>query len=188
MTILNKINKLFPNINWNWYNYTSYPRIRFYFNYKECDLEKLLINLEEIFNFIFLLSSEKYLLLQLYWNKRLSNKTLKSLKLRWIYKLLLNSEENQVHEYEWSKWFLYFSSLDSFDISRINKSIIEKDFSIEPILYLNAFYFDFNKQVSINLYDDRWMDIISTEDNKIFLDEIYNKFKDNFIVKYENII
>lgn len=184
METLKKIYNLFPEINWKWLNYTNYPRIRFYFSSNENELPILLNNLQELLKKLFW-KDNIYICLILYWNKRLPNNTIKSLKLRWIYNIVEDCNETLTIKNDDITNFLYFTKTDFNTINKLNKSLLEKDFWVFPELYLNCFYFNFDKKLLINLYDDRWMDIISIKDNKFILKDIYNSFNWKYKVKFE---
>lgn len=184
MKTLKEIYNIFPDINWKWLNYTNYPRIRFYFSSNENKLPILLGSINDLLKNLFW-NNDIYVCLILFWNKRLSNNTINSLKLREIYNVIENSNEILINKSEDSTKFLYFTKVNFKVINKINKAILEKDFWIKPELYLNCFYFNFDKKLLINLYDDRWMDIISTNDYKNNLNNIYDSFKWKFKIKFE---
>ncbi len=81
------------------------------------------------------------------------------------------------------KTFQFFKKINFSMLKKINKAILEKDFSIEPVLYLNCYYFNFDEEIAVHLYDDRWIDIIS-RNNKI-LENIKIKFDKNVKINYE---
>lgn len=182
--IIKDIYSNFPEINWKWLNHTSYPRIRFYFDENESNLSDLWINLQKIFKNLFL-DDEIFIWLILFWNKTLPHTTIKSLKDRKLFQLIEKSEENMILKNSVNNYFYYFSKIDFNELKDINKAIIEKDFAIPPQLNLDCFYFNFNKWIVINLYDDRGMDIISQVNNKNHLQKIYDTFHNDYKIIFE---
>lgn len=173
MNILKKIYRVFPEINWTTLNRTHYPRIRFYFDFKDISLEEEIILLNNIFNYIFE-NDNIYCCLTLFWDNKISKNTLKAINSKWLDNIVNLWTEINILNIDDIKYFQFFSKISYQDVIKINNSIIGHDLWIEPILDLKCYYFSFWKKLAINLYDDRWMDIIST--NIEMLKEIKNKF------------
>ncbi len=184
MKILKDIYTYFPEIDWDGLNHTSYPRIRFYFDYNEKQLPKLLIKLQKIFKNFFI-HDDIFIWIILIWNKKLSNNTIKLLKERWLFWIIEHSKEKMIIKKEDNNNFYFFCKINFSEINTINKAIIEKDFWISPQLYLDCFYFNFNKWIAINLYDDRGMDIISQTNKINSLQNIYNVFHKEYKIIFE---
>ncbi|MDC0506132.1 DUF3885 domain-containing protein [Candidatus Gracilibacteria bacterium] len=96
----------------------------------------------------------------------------KSLEERGIYEYIKNSHtSNDV--------FLSIFKGDLTILKKISKALLEKDFSVDPVLYLDSYYFDIDNGFVFNLYDDRGLDILSQE--KDVLKRICKKLNDKNI-------
>jgi hypothetical protein len=182
-----EILKVFPNLNWETIHYENVPRIRFYVDELDIDLQsvgqlttkiisELFENENKIIVWVTLYNNEK--------NKRFKNITENSLKLRWLSDILNFPEKVNIQIEEDVKWWYYFWEISSTQILNINQAIVDADFSIDPILQLGCYYFWENQHILVHLYDDRGMDIIS--DSQMNLDIVLQKWSPIIPIKKFN--
>jgi len=181
MQIQERILKIFPEINWTALNRTNYDRIRFYFDDIKRTQDEILNLSTNVLKHIFQ-SDNIYCCLIIYSNKAsLSKSTLESVKQRWL-GWILEVKDVDIIKCNNGYWIQFFSEIKLDTLLNINKAIIEEDYWIDPELSLKCFYFDFKKKLCINLYDDRWMDIIGDRSE---LNDISDKFKSLITIKFE---
>lgn len=162
--IKESITTVFPDINRESLYNTNYPRLRIYFDGK--NLTNILDMSVDIMSYC--LRSNVYIAVILYSNsmKELPSETLLWLQQRWIYDKLIWEK----YVYKKSSGIfahIFFVKIEPLDIIAINKALVEKDHGIEPILFLNCYCFNLDEWICINLYDDRGMDIIMNDLNKL---------------------
>ena len=108
-------------------------------------------------------------------------KNKKSLIDRWIYNNIIFGH-NYIEFFDNKYYYLNICKWNLSLTNSINKTILEKDFSIEPLLYLDSYYFDLENNFIFNLYDDRWIDILFLDEKD--LNNIWKKL-DYLWIKYE---
>ena len=182
--IHNKITSFFPDLNWKTLGYENNPRIRFYFD----DIKRELFEVQKlstnIIDDIFYWNPVFIAITFFSQNSEINKKIVESIKERWLINILSTKEFKLLEIEEEVAWYYYFIEIQSAEIEKINKAIIEADFAVDPLLQLHCYYFCPEKHLVINLYDDRGMDIIS--DKVEVLQDIQNEWSDKVTIKFEN--
>lgn len=172
-----KIIKLFPDLNWKTIRYEGSPRLRFYFDELNINLESVVELTTKIISRLFENEDRIVVWITLFNNemsKRFKNRTDNALKERELSSILNFPEKMVIQVEENTQWQYYFWEIPPTQVLNINQAIIDADFSINPILHLGCYYFSENQHMLIHLYDDRGMDIIS--DCQENLEIIYQKW------------
>lgn len=164
--------------------YYNSNRIRIYFDDLN-DLEEIQNKSFKLFESIFSQNALHSMVILYSETDTLWNDQIEAISYRELNEIVL-SEEKWIIKNENQFEIVFYNKIDFSLLKKLNKAIIEKDFSIDPELYLKVFYFDFENNVIVNFYDDRGMDIVS--DNIEKLNEIYNLFKDRYVIKFEKIL
>ena len=77
--------------------------------------------------------------------------------------------------------YLYNTKVSDINISEVLKQCIYADFAVEKCILGWAYLINVSKKIIYHLYDDRGLDVISSE--KATLKPIYDKFKD-WVLEY----
>lgn len=184
--LLNDIEKIFPNLNYEYLCLNSIPRLRILFPNNNLEnirlnnkllLDKLLKNKSKIYWAVSFFSTN---------SKKISKKSYNEIYLAWLY-WILNKWELHINRIE-EKFYLhtYLLKLDFEDIIYLSEISIASHhlasdkINIPYIDWIFTYIFDSNFEFVINVYWFEWIDIWSYNKNILF--KIRDSFKNDFKV------
>lgn len=189
--IKEKINNIFPSLNYEYLCLNDIPRIRILF--PKYNLNNIKENNKRILFESFNETKVIYWAISFFSNnsKKINKKNYNNIYSAWLY-WILDKWELHVHHIE-ERFFLhtYFLKLDISDVIFLSEIIIKSNHmhwdnsNIPYIDWVFAYFFDLNSNFIINVYWFEWIDICSYD--KKYLYYLRDLFKKDFEVLDDKI-